>query len=100
MPLPMDDNRQAVQALHPVACHTMHLTAGEWSSTPKFVVEEVLAVELQPEYDTVIRFREGGPEVYLRAGGYFVYDTRQYTKLEARPGPTATAGLLVVTELG
>lgn len=100
MPLPMDDNRQPVQALHPVGCHQMSLTAGEWTSTAPFKVEEVLAVELQPEYDTVIRFYDGGPEVYLRGGGYFVYDTRQYTKLDARPGPTATAGLLVVTELG
>lgn len=100
MPLPTDDNLRAVQALHPIACHTLNLAAGEWVATGAFKAEEVLAVELQPEYDTVIRFGEDGPSIYLRGDGYFVYDTRQYQVLYAKPAPTAASGLLVVTELG
>lgn len=100
MPLPFDDNRNAVQTLHPVAGHILDLTMGAWTVTPDFVTDETLAVELQPEVDTVIMFGDQGPEIYIRANGYFIYDVRKFTKLKARPSPYGTNGRLYVNELG
>lgn len=100
MPLPYDDNRNPVQTLHPLTSHILDLTMGAWTVTPEFIVDETVAVELQPEVDTIFVFGDNGAEIYIRANGYFIYDVRKFTKLKARPSPFATSGRLFVTELG
>lgn len=100
MPLPFDDNRNPVQTLHPIRTHTLEMTMGAWSETEAFIAEETVAVELQPEVDTIFMFGDMGSEIYIRANGYFIYDVRKFTKLKARPSPYATGGRLFVTELG
>lgn len=102
MPLPLDDNRNAVQALYPLKCHILDVRDDTVSVSPQFDADTV-TIELQPTTDTLIAFGSIVTEsnsVYLRKDGYFVYDPRSAKNLAAKAPDGGAAGKLIVTELG
>lgn len=102
MPLPLDDNRNPVQALHPLKCHVLDVRDDGVSVTPQFDADTV-AVELQPDTDALIAFGQDVTDsnrVYLRKDGYYVYDPRTAKNLAAKAPEGGAAGKLIVTELG
>lgn len=102
MPLPLDDNRNPIQALHPLKCHVLEVRDDGVSVSPQFT-NDTVAVELQPDTDALIAFGQDVTEsnqVYLRKDGYFVYDPRTAKNLAAKVPEGGTNGKLIVTELG
>lgn len=101
MPLPIDDNRNALQTLLPTRSHVLDLSGGPAVTTPVFN-EKTIAVELLPTTDCFIEFGNApitNPKVYLRADGYFVYGPRELRRLSAQLAGDNPPGKLIVTEL-